>query len=195
MDDDLRKAVGVLAGGGIAVFPTDTAFAIGCRIDDRAAVDRLFAVRRRPPTQATPVLVDSPAMALAYFDRPAEIVGKLMSRYWPGALTIVSACDAGKIPPLVRGGGATVGMRMPDHPAALALITGVGVPILGTSANFHGEKTPFAYGELDPELLRLVDAVVPGVCRAGNVSTVVDVSGARPAVLRQGAVTVEWGAL
>ena len=90
----------------------------------------------------------------------------------------------------IRGDGEKIGLRMPNHKTALALITGAGVPLLGPSANFHGLPTPYSYESLDPALCKLVDVVVHGECSVGIASTVVDVSGEMPRVIRQGAVTL-----
>ena len=197
----IQEAIQILKEGGIVIYPTDTAFGIGCRIDDAAAVDKLFSIRRRPTTQATPVLVESIAQALSYYDSPNDIVRRLMKTYWPGALTIIAKCKKNLILSPIRGGGEMVGLREPDHETALSLIRGVGVPILGPSANFHGEPTPYTFDSLDPELIKLVDYVVPGKYKAGlpseasakegNVSTVVDVAATPPKIIRQGAVTLQ----
>ena len=188
MDKHAQQAIEILSKGGIVIYPTDTAFGIGCRIDIPTSVDRLFELRRRPSTQAMPVLVDSIDMALSYLVKPNDIVRHLMQSYWPGALTIVSQCDPNRIYSPIRGQGTTIGVRMPDHPTTLGIIHGVQVPILGSSANFHGEKTPFRYEDLDPELTARVDYVVPGVCQKGNASTVVDATHIPLKIVRQGAV-------
>lgn len=185
------KAIEILKQGGVVIFPTDTAFGIGCRIDNEAAIKRLFTIRKRPETQATPVLVANKAMAAEYLIKiPEDVEENLITPYWPGALTIVLPCRTEKIPELVRGGRDTLGVRMPNHPTALDIINKVGVPLLGPSANFHGEKTPFAFEELDPELVKLVDFVVPGECVSKQASTVVDCSVIPWKILRQGAITV-----
>ncbi len=190
MNSDVRKAVKVLNKGGIIIFPTDTALGIGCRIDNHRAVDRLFLLRKRPRTKATPVLVSSKKMALAYLSSPSNIVRHFMDTYWPGALTIIAACKKELIYSPIRGAGNTLGVRMPDHEAVHAIIKAVGVPILGPSANFHGAPTPFRLTELDPGLVKLVDYVVPGESSAGNVSTVVDCSVAPYRIVRQGALVL-----
>jgi len=187
--DDVAKAVEILKDGGIVIFPTDTAFGIGCRIDDEQAVKRLFTLRRRPETKAVPVLVSSLHMAQDYLQPiPQDVVTKLVEPYWPGALTIVLESKIGKVPALVRGGGASIGVRVPDHLTTLALINGAGVPILGTSANFAGEQTPYEFEELDKELIKLVDFVVPGKCHTKQASTVIDCTSTPWHVLRQGAI-------
>lgn len=190
MSGDIRNAVEILARGGIIIFPTDTAFGIGCRIDNPGAVDRLFTIRRRPITQATPVLVDSPRMSLTYLQDPPDIVRHFMKQYWPGALTIVSKCKKELIHSPIRGGSDTVGLRMPNHETVLSIIGEAGVPILGPSANFHGKETPYRMEDLDPELVNLVDFVVPGACFLKQASTVVDCSVSPYKIIRQGAVHI-----
>jgi len=186
--DEIKNAIDILKKGGIVIFPTDTAFGIGCRIDNEKSIERLFKIRNRPADMATPVLIDSIEMSEDYAFVSKEIQDKLISKYWPGALTIVLPSKVEKVPVLVRGGGDTVGLRIPNHTAILSIIKGVGVPILGPSANFHGEKTPFSIEDLDPELIEQVDFVVQGQTSKENVSTVIDCSKKPWRILRMGAV-------
>ena len=189
--DHVQKAIETLKNGGVVVFPTDTAFGIGCRIDDEVAVKRLFALRRRPETHAPPVLVGSVKMAEAYLQPvPEEVIETLMKPYWPGALTIILECRVEKVLPIVRK-DTTLGVRVPDHLTTLAIINGVGVPIIGSSANFRGEKTPYTFAELDPELLNLVDYVVPGNCTTKLASTVIDATQKPWKVIRQGPIHIK----
>lgn len=189
MNDQIKEAIKIVQQGGVIIFPTDTAFGIGCRIDNESAIKRLFEIRRRPETQATPVLVSSVDMAREYLlEIPEDVSDKLITPFWPGALTIVLPCNTEKVPELVRGKGNNLGVRMPNHEIALQIITKVGVPLLGPSANFHGEKTPFQFHDLDPELVKLVDFVVQGECSVQQASTVIDCSVKPWKVLRQGAV-------
>lgn len=191
--DHVLKAVEVLKNGGIVTFPTDTAFGIGCVIDNEEAVKRLFKIRKRPPTQATPVLVDTVKMAQDYLEPISqEVIDKLIEPYWPGALTIVLEAKIDKVPKLVRGSTLTLGVRIPNHPVARSIIRNVGKPILGPSANFHGKKTPYSFEELDPELVKLVDYVVPGECAVKNASTVIDCSTTPWKVLREGHINLSF---
>ncbi len=192
MLNNIQRAIKVINDGGIVIFPTDTAFGIGCRIDDKKAVQRLFKIRRRPETKATPVLVSSLEMANEYWQEvPDGVIEKLIKPFWPGALTIVLPCKTGLIPSLVRGGGDTLGLRMPDQENILKIINEVGVPVLGTSANFAGEQTPYKFEDLDPELIKLVDFVLQGECSVKNASTVIDCSVEPWKVLREGAISVD----
>ncbi len=189
----IKKAIQILEEGGIVIYPTDTAFGIGCRIDDEKAVKRLFEIRKRPKTQATPVLVDSLEMAQEYVKTiPQEVIERLIKPYWPGALTIILYCNKVKVPALVRGGGETLGVRIPNHDATRAIIREVGVPILGPSANFHGQKTPYKFEDLDRELVRLVDYVVEGETKSIEIaSTVIDCSKKTWKIVRRGATELQ----
>lgn len=191
MSNQIDEAVKVLNQGGIVVFPTDTAFGIGCRIDNQDAVKRLFKIRRRPEFQAVPILVSNFDMAKKYVKEiPENVVQGLVKPYWPGALTIVLKAKKNMVSSLVRGGGETIGIRMPNHPVILEIIKKVGAPILGPSANFHGENTPFEFEDLDKKLILLIDYVVKGECVVKKASTVIDCSKKSWRVLRQGGVTV-----
>lgn len=193
MERDISKAIAILKDGGIVIFPTDTAFGIGCRIDGKRAVRRLFALRKRPETQAVPVLVDTVKMAQEYLEPiPQEVIDKLIEPYWPGALTIVLPCKKEKVPKLVRGGGTTLGVRIPNHPTARVLIRGVGKPILGPSANLHGKPTPYHFFDLNPEFTKLADYVVPGECLVCKPSTVIDCSTKPWRIVRSGATEVKF---
>lgn len=190
MMDFIKRVIKILNQGGIVIFPTDTAFGVGCRIDNEQAVERLFKIRRRPESQAMPVLVNSIEMAQKYLQPIPDDVKKLMQQYWPGALTIILPCRETLVPSLVRGGGQTLGVRMPDHQAPRSIIYSIAVPILGPSANFHGQPTPYKYEDLDPEFIKLVDYVVPGKCPVGMASTVIDCSQKPWKIIRQGIVKI-----
>lgn len=215
MNKDYLEVISVLKNGGIVIFPTDTAFGMGCRIDDEKAAARLFKIRNRPETKATPVLVSDFEMAKEYWeDVPDLVLEKLIKPYWPGALTIVLQSRIQKVPSLVRGGGDTLGLRMPNNKGLLEIIKKVGIPILGTSANFAGEPTPYRFEDLNPELVKQVDYVLstishPRLDRGSilrraqkglgsrlrgndNISTVIDCSVNPWKILRQGAVNTEF---
>lgn len=191
MDEQVRKAVEVLNDGGIVIFPTDTAFGIGCRVDDEKAVERLFRIRKRPETQATPVLVDTVKMAQDYLQPISkDVVEKLIEPYWPGALTIVLPSKEEKVPSLVRGGGSNLGVRIPNHATARSIIRQLGIPILGPSANFHNDETPYSFDSLNKGLVDQVDYVVTGECGVKQSSTVIDCSVTPWKVLRRGNISL-----
>ena len=192
MTDKLQIAIEVLNNGGIIIYPTDTAFGIGCRLDNEKAIERLFALRKRPKEMAMPILVNGLDMAKEYADSiNQEIIDKLITPFWPGALTIVVKAKSDKISSLVRGGGATIGLRMPNSKEVLEIINNISVPLLGSSANFHGESTPFSVKELNPDLVKLADYVLDGECNLRQSSTVIDVTKAPWKVLRKGVIEVK----
>lgn len=190
--DYVQEGLKVLRDGGVVIFPTDTAFGIGCRMDDEEAVKKVFSLRKRPFNQAVPVLVSGKAMAEQYtLNIPSNVEKKLIDVFWPGALTIVLSANLKTVSPLVRGGDITIGVRSPNHLIPLSLINSLEVPLIGPSANFHGENTPYQLSDINPKLFALVDYVIPGVCSLKRESTVVDCTVDPWKVLRQGAINLE----
>jgi len=190
MYSKIQKAIEILNAAGVIIYPTDTAYGIGCRIDRTEAVDRLFRIRNRPTTQATPILVSSVNMALDYFENANSTIVELMGKYWPGALTIIGKCKSDIIYAKVRGGIDTIGIRMPNHPLPLKIIENLNVPILGPSANFHDSPTPYKTQDLDPNLIRKVDLLITGKMKYNIASTVVDCTQNKIKIIRQGAINI-----
>jgi len=191
MNTDVKEAVKILNKGGIVIFPTDTALGIGCRMDNEKAVERLFKLRKRPIDQAVPVLVNSTEMAQKYLlPISKEVENRLIKKHWPGALTIILPCKKEKVPVLVRGGGNNLGVRIPDNKQILKIISLIGVPLLAPSANFSGDNTPYRIEDLDKNLIKLVDFVLPGGSKMQEPSTVIDCSVDPWKVLREGAAKI-----
>ena len=188
---DLNKAIEIVKNGGILIYPTDTAFGIGCRIDDEKAVEKLFNLRKRPTDKAVPALFASIGKVKDYVLPFEKNVEDLMKKYWPGALTIVLKCKTEKIPNLVRGGGDSLGVRIPNYDSILDLISAVGVPLVGTSANFAGQATPFKSEDLDPNLISLADGILIGRSKGESSSTVIDCTQKEWKILRQGSIKLE----
>src|SRR3989344_7857718 len=122
MNKSFDTAVRILKNGGIVIFPTDTAFGIGCRVDDAKTVRKLFELRKRPSSKAVPILCSSVRMVREYVETVDPDVHKLMEKYWPGALTLVLSAKTNKVSELVRGGGKTIGIRIPNHRSILRVI-------------------------------------------------------------------------
>lgn len=194
MNQQIDQAIRVLKNGGIVIFPTDTAIAIGCRIDNKESLKRLFEIRRRPENKPLLVLVDSFKMAKDYLlPIPKKVTDKLIKKYWPGPLTIILKCRVNKVPSLVRGGGDTLGVRLPNDSNLLRLVKGVGVPIVAPSANFSGAKTPFKFEDLDLRLAKLADYVLEGETGSKeSVSTIIDCTVKPWKVIRKGAVKLTF---
>ena len=190
--DKVKKAIEVFKNGGIVIFPTDTAIGIGCRIDNEETIKKLFKIRRRSENKPMLVLVDSVKMAQNYLlPISEEIKEKLIRPYWPGKLTIILKCDPDKVPFPVRDERSTLGVRFPNEPTLLALIGGVGVPIVAPSANFAGEKTPFKLKDLNPKLIKQADYVLDKkISLKEKLSTIIDCTVEPWKIIREGAIKI-----
>lgn len=191
MNEDLEKAVEILKNGGIVIFPTDTAFGIGCRIDDEKAVKRVFEIKKRPYNAALLVLVDSVKMAERYVEIPKDARDKLVNKYWPGGLSLFFKCKQEKVPDIVRADSHVLAVRWPNHKIIEEVIRQVGVPIIATSANISGEPTPYSLTEVNRALLNQVDYVMRGECTYKKESTIIDTTVNPWNIVRYGTIKVE----
>jgi L-threonylcarbamoyladenylate synthase len=188
--DPYREAVEALARGGLVVVPTDTVYGVAARPDLAEATARVFAAKGRPRDLTLPVLAaDAEAAGLA--GALDERALRLARRFWPGPLTLVVPRTGMSMPWDLGEGRDTVGLRVPDHSRTRALLTETG-PLAVTSANRSGEPTP---PDCDGVKAALGDAVEVYVCDdprpAGPPSTVLDLTGPEPRILRQGALDSE----
>lgn len=189
MKNSVEQAIDALNQGGIIIFPTDTAFGIGCKVSNESAVKRLFVVRKRPVEKAMPILVNSVEMAERYVEPiKQDVVEKLIKPFWPGALTIVLPVRKNSLSKFICGSGDTIGVRMPKNSIVLEIIKGVGEGITGPSANFSGRQTPYTFKDIDKNLLKQVDFVVKGETILKQTSTVIDCTIKPWTILRQGAI-------
>jgi tRNA threonylcarbamoyl adenosine modification protein (Sua5/YciO/YrdC/YwlC family) len=192
-DDEAGRAeaVAVIRDGGIVALPTDTVYGIAVSIATPGGVERLFAVKKRPPDRGIVLLLDDATQApRAGVMTPAAAA--LAAAGWPGGLTIVvpQRPDV-PWPAALTGGASTIGLRVPDHDAPRALAREVG-PLPTTSANVSGlPEAGDASGILD-QLGDEIELVLDGgPAHGGPPSTVVDCSGALPTIVRPGAVSLE----
>jgi L-threonylcarbamoyladenylate synthase len=184
----IEEAARAALDGRLVVFPTDTVHGIGTRPDDPDATARLFEAKSRSRDLELPVLVPSRSAAreIAVFDDRAEV---LALRLWSGALTIVLPRAERSRPWDLGGDADTIGVRMPSHPLALALLERTG-PLATSSANRSGEPTPVTCAEIEAVFGERVDVYLcEGTSRAGPASTVVDLAHGEARVLRTGAVS------
>jgi L-threonylcarbamoyladenylate synthase len=181
--DAAERAVG---RGDLVVFPTDTVFGVGCRPDLPSATARIFEAKQRPPRLTLPVMAAGLGQALevAAFDERAR---NLAERFWPGGLTLVLPRSGGSREWDLGAERDTVGVRVPDHEVALALLRRAG-PLAVTSANRSGQPTPATCEGVRDALGDAVAVYVCGPSPGGEASTVVDLTGEAPRVLRAGAV-------
>jgi L-threonylcarbamoyladenylate synthase len=185
----VRRAVELLGAGLVVGFPTDTVYGLAALAVRADAVERIFVAKGRPRWQPLILMVHG----LGRVHEVAEVgerERRCMERWWPGPLTLVLRARRGLEPPLVTGAPPTVGVRIPDHPAALALLAAAGAPLATTSANRSGE--PEAITAREAARLAGVAAVLDGGPAPGGVpSTLLDLSGPEPRILREGPIPGE----
>ncbi len=174
----VEEALRVLKGGGIVVIPTETVYGVASLIE---YAERIFEIKGRPKSKPLPVQISS--LEQASFAEVNERVRKLAG-LWPGPLTIVT--KARGLPSYVTAGTGKVGMRIPDHPFTLELLKRT--PLVVTSANKSGRPSPLSVEEVEIEYDLAIDT---GPSPYGIESTVIDVTGKRPRILRQGPITKE----
>ena len=183
----IEQAANSVESGRIIVYPTDTIYGVGTNALDPVAVLRIFEVKRRPLENPLPVAVAGVEMAerLAVVTTGAR---RLMESFWPGALTIVLP-KKDVVPDVVTAGRLGLALRAPDHRVPLKIIEKSGLPLIATSANVHGAASCKSAQEAMRQIGDRVDLVLDGGATAGTASTILDLTGARPRVLREGPVT------
>lgn len=192
LERELEQAAELLRKGEVVAFPTETVYGLGGNAYDETAVRKIYEAKGRPS--------DNPLIAHIY-DRKqlneftegySSVAEKLMDAFWPGPLTLILERKAGILPDCVTAGLETVAVRMPNHPIAKRLLMMAGVPIVAPSANLSGKPSPTTADHVIHDLSGRVAGIVRGgSCMVGVESTVVDVSGEKPVILRPGAVTRE----
>jgi len=185
---DVGPAVAVLRRGGLVALPTETVYGLGADATNQDAVHRLYSVKGRP--REHPVIVHvAPGDLEAWAVDVPDDARVLAAACWPGPLTLVLR-RAPRVPDAVTGGLDTVGLRVPAHPIALALLRAFDGGIAAPSANRFGRVSPTTADAVRDELGSDVDVVLDGgPCGVGVESTIVDCSGSGPRVLREGGVT------
>jgi L-threonylcarbamoyladenylate synthase len=196
--DDIDAAAEVLARGGLVAFPTETVYGLGADATDVAAVGRIFDVKGRPRGHPLIVhLADAAWLDDWAIDVP-DRARALVAAYWPGPLTLLVRRSE-RVSDAITGGRPTVGLRVPGHPVALALLRRFGSGLAAPSANRFGRVSPTTAGHVRADLGADVDMILDGgPCTVGVESTIVDVTAAVPTILRHGgvsagAVAAVWG--
>ena len=187
-DSVITEAAGILAAGGLVAFPTETVYGLGADGLNPEAVARIYTAKGRPATNPVILHVAGIAAAKELVAQWPEAAQRLAERFWPGPLTLVLPASA-KVPAIVRAGGPTVALRCPDHPIALALIRAAGRPLAAPSANRSQHLSPTRAEHVAAGLGEAVDLILDGgPTAAGLESTILDLSGARPRILRPGPI-------
>ncbi len=188
-DARVQQAAELLLAGELVAFPTETVYGLGADAENPLAVRRVFAAKGRPADH--PLIVHlAPEADLDAWAALDDRARRLAERFWPGPLTLVLPRRA-RVPDEVTGGRETVGLRVPDHPVALALLRAFGGGIAAPSANRFGHVSPTTADHVRAEFGPGVFVLDGGPCRVGVESTILDLSDDLPALLRPGGVPLE----
>lgn len=186
---ELSAVVECLRNGGLVVFPTDTLYGLAAAAANDQAVKRLYKAKNRPADDPLPILLSHPHDARQVALRMPDLALRLASRFWPGPLTLVLPRHPA-FHSLALAGRDDVAVRVPAHDVPRLLIKTLGEPITGTSANISGRRPPTTAQDVVEQLGEKVDIVVDGGrTPIGVESTVIDLVGETPRLLREGAVT------
>ena len=181
-------AVKVLRGKGVVAFPTDTIYGLGAEAFCAEAVDRVYEIKGRSADMALPLLLASIEDLERVTTGVPDLTWELVERFWPGPLTLILG-KSQEVPREVTGGRESVAVRMPDHPVPQALVRELGRPITGTSANLSGGPDPITAADVRRSLGSKVDYILDGgPATAGRPSTILDLTGPRPVLVRRGTI-------
>lgn len=189
IQEQIEKGISILKQGGIVAFPTDTVYGLGAGANNQPAVARVYRVKERPQNIALPLLLANISQIVEVAEPVPPIAWLLANNFLPGALTIV-LYKSNSVPDIITAGGKTVAVRLPAHPIPIALAQGLGVPIVGTSANVSGKPSALTADEVYSQFGNKIDLVIDGGrCLGARESTIIDVTGDKPVILREGAIS------
>ena len=188
---DISTAADIIKKGGVIAFPTRCLYGLGADAFNPAAVDRLFEIKQRPVQKPILVLIGNAVQLEGLVKTIPRTAARLMEHFWPGRVTLVFQARKA-VPVNLTAGTGKIGIRMPGSAVASALVGSVQRPITGTSANPSGSPGCYRIADLEPEIAGQLDLILDaGTLRGGKGSTVVDVTGDIPRILREGEVPTE----
>jgi L-threonylcarbamoyladenylate synthase len=189
----IERAASTLRAGGIGAIPTDTLYGLAANPFDGTAVSRLFTIKNRDLERALPLVAADLGQVRAFVGVITPLADRLADRFWPGPLTLVFAAPP-SLSAEVTGASGTVGIRVPAHGVTRALCAAAGVPLTATSANISGTPPTNDPGVVASQLGAYLDVLVDAGCTPGGPpSTIVDVTGTEPRLIRAGAIA--WHAV
>jgi len=191
IQQQIEKGISILRQGGLVAYPTDTVYGLGACVSLPRAVERVYKVKERPWNMPLSLLLADTSQLTKTAALVPPTAWPLIHSFLPGALTIVLP-KSSSVPDAITAGGTTIAVRIPAHPIPITLAAGLGAPIVGTSANLSGRPSPLTAEEVYSQLGDKIDLIIDGGrCPGGKESTIVDVTGETPIVLREGAISME----
>ena len=185
----IARAAQLLRAGGLVAFPTETVYGLGADASSAAAVARLYAAKGRPADHPVIIHFFSAETAFEWAREIPDAARKLAARFWPGPLTLILKRSA-KAQDFVTGAQDSVGLRVPSHPVARALLSEFGGGVAAPSANLFGNVSPTAAHHVAEDLFGVIDLIVDGgSSEVGIESTIIDFSGGAPVLLRPGGIS------
>jgi tRNA threonylcarbamoyl adenosine modification protein (Sua5/YciO/YrdC/YwlC family) len=184
----IQRAVELLQQGEVIVYPTDTVYGIGCGLGHKRAVDRIFHLTGKDESQPL-TFVCTDLSDIAKYAVVDNIHYRLVKRLLPGPYTFILPATR-EVPRMLQSKRKTIGIRVPDHPVALALTKALGTPIISTSASYRGEETLNDPAEIVQRFKGIELVLDAGYCGVVS-STVVDLTGTEPVIVREGAGPVD----
>lgn len=187
----LKKAVVSLQKGGLVAFPTDTFYGLGADVFYKPALERIYQVKGRDTLKPILVVVPNITKLQSLTIKISEQAKILMDRFWPGPLTLLLPARS-DLPSILVGETGKIGVRIPDHPVALALLKEWNGPLTATSANPSGQRSPRSIKEIDASFKRKLDLIIDaGPTTGENESTIVDTTLHPPRLVRKGQIPFE----
>lgn len=189
--EELRRAGKILRGGGLVAFPTETVYGLGANGLDAEACARIYEAKGRPSDNPLILHVADRAMIATIAAEVTPMAEKLIAAFMPGPITLIMK-RKDIVPDRITGGLDTVGIRMPEHPVARAMIRAAGVPVAAPSANISGRPSPTTAASVLRDMAGRIPMILDGgPCHFGVESTIVDCTGPVATILRPGAITRE----
>ncbi|RME25731.1 MAG: threonylcarbamoyl-AMP synthase [Deltaproteobacteria bacterium] len=186
----IRRVVEALAQGAVIAYPTDTVYGIGCDIFSKSGIERIYQLKDR--SRKKPLsFVCADLKDISRYAQVPDHAYRIMKKYLPGPYTFILEATK-EVPRIMMSKRKTVGIRVPDNPICLALVRELMHPIISTSANLHGDPPICDPREIDQKLGKVLDLVIDGGPLPNVPSTVVDLTGEFPYVIREGKGPIDW---
>jgi len=188
---ELKKAVKIIANGGIVAYPTETFYGLGVSALDKKAIEKVFCVKQRPPFRPLPILIPNIDW-LKKIVKEIPFSAKLLSKhFWPGPLTLVFK-SKDILPENLTANTGKIAVRISSHPIAQKLVKSLNLPITTTSANPFNKPPPTSLEEISPKIKAKIAAIIDGgKTKGGLPSTIIDVTLDPPVCLRRGVIYLE----